>query len=438
MPSASAVIASGRSRVSAQTIDLGYRPRQQFIPFHKRTQRYAAGVAHRRAGKTVACIMDLVDAALRIKAPNGRFAYLAPYFSQAKDVAWSYLKQYTLPIPGSVAHEAELRVDLPNGSRIRLYGADNADRLRGIYLDGAVFDEYADMEPRVWPEVIRPALSDRRGWAVFIGTPKGRNSFWHLYEKARADPEWMTFMLKADETGILPSEELEAARKSMTGDQFAQEFLCSFQAAVMGSYYGKIIEALEAQKRIGRVPYDPAVRVHTAWDLGVGDQTAIWFAQMVGKEVHLIDFYQSSGVGLDHYVNLLQRKPYVYADEHIVPHDAAARELGTGRSRIETLKSLGITARALPALSIDDGINAARMLLPRCWFDDEKCAPGIESLRLYRAEYDTKREALRARPLHDKHSDAADAFRYLAMGIKEQDDKKNNFNPFKSPGWQAA
>ena len=158
-----------RKRVS---VALGYKPRPQFVPFHQREQRWACAVTHVRAGKTVSCIMDLVDASIRCKLPEPRFAYVAPYFAQAKDVAWTYLKRFTAPIPGAVPHEAELRVDLPNGGRVRLYGADNYNRMRGIYLDGVVLDEPADFHPAAWPEVIRPRLSDRNGWAAFIGTPK--------------------------------------------------------------------------------------------------------------------------------------------------------------------------------------------------------------------------------------------------------------------------
>ena len=402
-----------------QTIDIGYRPREQFIGFHKRRERWASIVAHRRAGKTVACVADLVDAALRCERQEPRFAYLAPYFTQAKDIAWTYLKRFTSTIPGATAHEGELRVDLPGDRRIRLYGADNADRMRGIYLDGAVMDEYGDIDPNVWPEIIRPALADRKGWATFIGTPKGRNAFWHLYDKARRDPEWYTVMLKASETGLVSDAELRDARRDMSPDQYAQEFECSFQAAIKGAYYGQAMEEAEREGRICRVPHEPKLTTHTAWDLGIGDATAIWFVQAVGGEIRLIDYYEASGVGLDHYAKVLQGKPYVYGD-HIVPHDIAVSELGTGRTRQSILAGLGIRSRIAPKVSVDDGIGAARMMIPRCWFDAEKCGRGIEALRQYRAEYDPKLDALRLRPRHDWTSHAADAFRYLALGLQER------------------
>ena len=402
-----------------QTIEIGYTPRTQFVGFHKRRQRWAAIVAHRRAGKTVACVADLVDAALRCDRQEPRFAYVAPYFTQAKDIAWTYLKRFISGIPGASAHEGELRVDLPGDRRIRLYGADNADRMRGIYLDGAVMDEYGDIDPNVWPEIIRPALADRQGWATFIGTPKGRNAFWQLYDKAQRDPEWFTVMLKASETGLVPAQELRDARRDMSDDQYAQEFECSFQAAIRGAYYGHAMEETEREGRICRVPHEPKLATHTAWDLGIGDATAIWFAQAVGGEIRLIDYYEASGVGLDHYAKMLQAKPYVYGD-HIVPHDIAVSELGTGKTRQSILAGLGIRTRIAPKVSVDDGIGAARMMIPRCWFDAEKCGRGIEALRQYRAEYDAKLDALRLRPRHDWTSHAADAFRYLALGLQEK------------------
>jgi hypothetical protein len=296
--------------------------------------------------------------------------------------------------------------------------------MRGIYLDGAVLDEPADMDPRVWPEVIRPALADRKGWAVFIGTPKGHNGFYEIREFAKSAPDWMYLELKASETGIIDPDELVAARQLMTEDQYAQEFECSFEAAIMGAYYGKLIAQAEADKRICNVPWEPKIPVHTAWDLGIDDSTAIWFCQQVGQEVRIIDYYENSGVGLDHYAKVLKEKPYVYGN-HLLPHDAEVRELGTGRSRVETLASLGVRATVVPLQAVEDGINAARLLLPRCWFDQGKCGPrGLEALRQYRTEYDEKLKAFKNRPLHDWTSHAADGFRTLAMGLKPDQKQK--------------
>lgn len=402
-------------------VEIPYRMRRQFRPLHASRKRWAVAVAHRRAGKTVACINHLLRDAIRCPHPEPRLAYVAPFSNQAKDVAWSYLKHFAGVIPGLTAMETELRVDLPNGGRVRLYGADNADRLRGLYLDGVVLDEYGDMAPRVWPEVIRPTLADREGWAIFIGTPRGRNHFADQWQRAGSDPDYLALMLKASETGILKKAELEAARAEMTPAQYAAEFECSFDAAVPGAYYAAEFERIAETGRITRVPWDPAQPVTTAWDLGVGDSTAIWFAQRAGREVHLIDYAEASGVGLDHYAKLLSEKPYAY-EQHLLPHDAMARELGTGLTRIEMLQRLGLTPTVLKAQSVEDGINAARLLLASCWFDAENCAEGLAALRQYRSEFDELRSTFRPRPRHDWTSHAADAFRYLALGWKRDGD----------------
>jgi len=394
-----------------------YVPRPQFAPLHQRKSRWFVGVAHRRAGKTVACVNDLIKGAVRCELQNPRFAYIAPHLNQAKDVAWSYLKEFTAFIPGRKVNESELWVELPGGRRIRIYGADNPDRLRGIYLDGVVLDEYGDMDPTVWSQVIRPALADRQGWAAFIGTPKGKNAFHKVWIDAAADDEWTRLLLKASETGILADSELAAARRAMSKDEYDQEFECSFEAAVKGAYFGEEMAKAEAQGRICRVAYDPRLPVHTAWDLGMSDSTAIWFVQVVNREYRVIDYYRADGVGLDHYARVLQDRGYLYGEHHL-PHDVQVRELGTGKSRIEVLAELGIRAIPGRALPVHDGIQAVRMLLPLCWFDDEKCREGIEALRMYRREYDEKRQEFRNAPLHDWTSHPADAFRTFAMGYR--------------------
>jgi hypothetical protein len=401
---------------------IDYSPREQFRAFHDRGERFAAIVAHRRAGKTVACVHDINRAALSTTKKSARFAYVAPFYAQAKDVAWNYAKEAAAPVPGVTFNESELRIDYPNGARVRLYGADNYDRMRGIYLDGVVLDEYGDMDPRAWVEVIRPALADRKGWAVFIGTPKGENAFYEVCERAKASDDWFHMRLKASETGLIDAEELAAARAEMSEDQYRQEFECAFDAAVVGAYYAKLLTEADDFGRVANVPHDPALPVYTAWDLGIGDSTAIWFAQFAGPELRLIDCYEASGVGLDHYASVLRaegRARYNYAD-HFLPHDAWARELGTGRTREEVLRALGLPVLKAPQLSVDDGINAARMILPRCYFDRNKCADGLRALRHYRAEFDEKRKVLRPRPLHDWSSHYADAFRYLAVSYRER------------------
>jgi phage terminase large subunit len=402
-----------------QPIAIDYQPRKRFIAFHDRTERFACIVTHRRAGKTVACIHELQRGALRSSNVRPRFAYLSPLLKQSKAVAWDYLR-YAMSAAresGATAHESELRVDYPNGGQVRLYGADNPDALRGIYLDGIVLDEYADMDPRVWSEIIRPALADRQGWAVFIGTPRGRNAFFDTWRRSTSEAGWFSLMLKASETGLISDSELALARRDLSEEQYAQEFECSFDAAILGSYYGKLMARAETDGRIAGVPHDPAALVWTSWDLGIRDATAIWFAQVIGREIRIIDYYEASGVDLGHYVREIATRPYVYAG-HIVPHDAQAKELGTGKSRLEVLESLGLKNITLTALHrVEDGINAVRVFIPKCWFDAAKCRRGVDALKLYRAEYDEKRQVLKPRPVHDWSSHAADSFRYLALTL---------------------
>jgi hypothetical protein len=419
------------SRDEPVGIPLSYTPRKVFAPFHDRTQRFACIVAHRRAGKTVACLHELQRGALTCARPRPRFAYIAPSLRQAKSVAWDHLRDAmgAARLYGATMHESELRADYPTGGQVRLYGGDNPDALRGLYLDGVVLDEYADMDPRVWSEVVRPALADRAGFAVFIGTPKGRNAFHALWRRAERDPDWYSLMLRASETGLIPERELDLARRDLTAEQYAQEFECSFDAAVVGSYYGTPMGEAEAAGRIAGVPYDPIAPVWTAWDLGIRDATAIWFAQTVGRELRVIDYYEAAGVDLGHYVREIGRRPYLYAG-HIVPHDAQARELGTGKSRLDVLWSLGLkNITSAPLHRIEDGINAVRLTLPRCWFDAQRCERGVEALKLYRSDWDERLRVLRPGPVHDWTSHAADAFRYLAMGLARREEvAKSNFN----------
>jgi len=399
----------------------GAWPLQQEL--HRRRKRFAVIVAHRRFGKTMFGIAKLLRAATKTTRAAARYAYLAPFQRQAKAVVWDMLKHQTRSLKEARFHEGELRCDLANGARISLYGADDPDSLRGLYLDGVVLDEFQQMDPRVWSEVIRPALADRKGWALITGTPMGRNALWQLYERAKAAPDWLAALYRASETAALPAEELAAARAAMSEEEYAQEFECSFDAAIRGAYYGTLMAQAEAEKRIGRVAHEPSLLVHTAWDLGVGDATAIWFWQRLRREIRIIDYAEASGAGLDHYARLLQSKGYAYG-EHVLPHDARVQELGSGKTRVETLTALGIRPRVLSAHRVEDGINAVRLLLPRCWFDAEACARGLEALRHYRSEWDERRQSFRERPLHDWSSHAADAFRYLAMGLREESQER--------------
>jgi hypothetical protein len=396
-----------------------YKPREQQLAIHSAidASRFTVVVAHRRMGKTVSAINHLIKAAIECDKPNPRYAYIAPTYGQAKRVAWDYLQEYTRPL-GANYNVSELRADFW-GRRISLYGSDNPDSLRGQYFDGVVIDEVGDQNPKIWNEIVRPALADRLGWALFIGTPKGNNHFYELRNRAADEPDWKLLEFRASETGVLPADELKAALKEMGQDKYDQEFECSFNAAVEGSYYGQILNTLEADGRIADFPRDDLCKSFAAWDLGMGDSTAIWIAQVAGKEVRILDCVENHGVGLDWYVSWLREHNYQHFDQ-ILPHDVEVRELGTGKSRKEVLQEAGLNITVCPRLSVADGIQALRRLLPRCWFHT-RTRNGLNALRNYRREYDEKRQVFYDKPMHDWSSHFADAARYLAIGLDESD-----------------
>ena len=380
--------------------------------------RFCVVVAHRRMGKTVAAINHLIKSAIECDKDEPRFAYIAPTYGQAKRVAWDYLTKFTRPL-NATHNISELRADFW-GRRISLYGSDNPDSLRGQYFDGVILDEIGDQDPKIWNEIIRPALADRLGWCMFVGTPKGRNHFADLRDRAESAEDWNLLEFKASETNILAESELDSARKEMGEDKYNQEFECSFNAAVEGSYYGQIINTIEEKGHITRIERDDLCRSFVAWDLGMGDSTCLWVAQLVGKEVRLIDCVENHGQGLEWYVRWLQDNDYARW-EQFLPHDVEVRELGTGRSRKEVLMEAGLNITVAPRLSVADGIQAVRRLLPRCWFDP-KTKPGLDALRNYRREHDEKRNVFYEKPLHDWASHYADSFRYLAISLDEGTD----------------
>lgn len=411
-------------------VELEYAPRRQFKPYHDRDARWAVIVAHRRAGKTVACINDIIKRAIECSEPHARYAYVAPFLAQAKEVAWDYLRRFADPLIED-KNEAELWVQLINGARIRIHGADNPDRLRGAYLDGVVLDEYADMRPSVWGEVIRPMLADRHGWGTFIGTPKGRNEFFKIWDGAQTNNRWYAVCLRASQTGILAKQELDDARADMTPEQYEQEFECSFDAAILGAYYGKEIAEADRAGRIVEVPHEPKLETHTAWDLGKGANMAVWCFQVANGQVRVIDHIEGQhSDGIPQVVRKLSDRKYRWGDDW-VPHDAKVPEIGTGRTRVETLIELGRNPRVVPDHKVDDGINAARITLPRVWFDRIKCADGIEALRQYRSEFDEKTKTFKNIPRHDWASHSADAFRYLCMAYREMAGEPAKPDPIK-------
>jgi len=397
-------------------VSTGYRPRSQFLPLHRRTQRFAVVVAHRRAGKTVAAVNDIIHRAVQDRSGDGQYALIQPQYKQVKRNAWAYLKQYARAVAAAV-YEAELKVVLKNGSTIYLFGADNIDALRGMYLDGVVLDEFGDMKAGLWAEVILPSLADRKGWAIISGTPKGKNAFYQMKLRAEEDGEWFLLVLKASDTGILDAAELAQQRAEMDEDTYLREFECDFHAAVKGAIYAKELAAIEDDERFAKVGYDPLLPCWTAWDLGHNDATAIWWAQPAFDGVRWIDFYEASGQALDHYAEVIQSRGYAHKG-HLLPHDANAHELGTGRTRVEVLRRMGLPCTIVPNHRVEDGINACRMMLRTSWFDRDRTRDGFEHLRLYRYDFDERLGVLRPSPLHDQHSHAADAARYMAMGLR--------------------
>jgi hypothetical protein len=364
------------------------------------------------------------------QGPNGLFGYVAPYQNQARRIAWDYFKYYAQPVIKD-ANEQMMSLTLMNGAKISLFGADNADAMRGLGFSGLYLDEYGDFKPSVFGNVLRPALSDKNGWCVFAGTPKGRNQFWDMYETAQRIPsDWFLLRLPASSSGLLPSSELAAAKAQLSEDQYLQEYECSFEAAILGAFYGTEMRRAQDEGRITAVPYDPGLPVYTSWDLGYRDDSAIWFFQVARNEIRCIDFYAVSGADIHDIAEVVLSKPYRYA-KHYLPHDARAKSLQTGRSIIEQLAG-ALEAKNLtvvPDIGLQNGIQAVRMTLPRVWFDAEKCREGIEALRQYQREYDEDKRAFRQSPRHDWTSHPSDAFRMLAVSWREISDKPPALEP---------
>ena len=402
-----------------------YSPRDAFKDFHKRKERWAVLVAHRRAGKTVATICDIIRRAIVENKQDARYAYIAPYYAQAKNIAWDYLLKFAEPAIVK-ANQSELWVELVNGAKIRLFGADNPDALRGLYLDGVVLDEYADMKPRMWGEIVRPLLTDREGWATFIGTPKGHNSFYDIYNAAQKHENWYVKTLRADQSGLIPQNELLDAQSTMSANQYEQEFLCSFEAAILGAYYGQEMRRITDLDRITDIEYDNMFPCHTAWDLGFNDSTSIWWYQVVHGEIRVLDHHSSNGQAIPFYTGLLKQKEEEFGYKygiHWLPHDARAKTLASGGKSIIEQISTKIDIKQLkivPNLSLQDGIQATRLALNRTWFHN-RCEEGIECLRQYQREWDDDKKVFRDRPKHDWTSHSADAMRYLAIVWKDEE-----------------
>lgn len=434
-------------------VTIPYKPREWAKGLHASKKRFGALLLHRRAGKTTAVLNHHLRAALDdgwererlvnlrpslkpkelaelIRPPGGRhYGHIMPQRNQAKLVAWDKLKYYAGVIPGVRFNEQELLVRLPNGNKVQLFGADDPDAFRGFAGSGLSFDEYSQQPRNIFSEVLSKALGDHLGYALFVGTVKGKDHLFQTYEVAKDDPDWYALWQDIDrslatESGVtiqnletaMDDDRKLVAKGLMTQDEFDQEWYLSTEAAVVGAYYGKEMAAALKDGRLTRVPYDPSLPVDTDWDLGIDDNMAIVYSQSLRSgEVRIIDFDEGSGEGFPFYVRLLADKGYVYGKHH-PPHDIAVRELGTGKSRKETAAELGLRFETpLPALPLPDGIDAARLILARCWIDAEKARGLVECLRNYRKKFDSKNEVFTGQPVHNRFSHGADAFRGLAV-----------------------
>ena len=355
---------SKNSQAKKGQIVFDYEPREAFKQFHQRSERWACMVVHRRGGKTVACVHELVLRALYTTKKNARYAYVAPFYRQAKDVAWVYLKEACKHFATHI-RESALRVELPNGAWITLYGSDNPDALRGLYLDGVILDEYGDSRPSLWGQVVLPTLADRKGWAVFIGTPKGKNHFYHVHQRAQQEDGWYSLELKASKSGILDAEELMEMKAQMTEAEFEQEMECNFTAAIMGTYYANIISSMEIQQRIAPsvVTYDQGYPVQVACDLGRTDNTAMWFWQEKPNGICVIDYYENQGQQIEHYIDYLKGLPYRY-EAVWLPHDAVAKTLQTKRSTIEQMLDAGFPAERCRDLNANTALMRCGKFYP--------------------------------------------------------------------------
>lgn len=383
----------------------------------------------RRHGKDIACWNYLILKALQ---KPGSYYYVYPAQNQARKAIWEGMtssgKRFLDYIPSQLLdgppNNTEMRVVLKNGSIIRIMGSDNHDSLRSSNPIGVVMSEYAYHHPKTWQAIVEPILLENNGWALFNTTPFGRNHAYELWEYATKHPElWYTEKVTVVDSNLFPLSELDEMRKrGVSEESIQQEYMCSFDRGVEGSYYGRIISDLNGSGRIRSLPYDNYLQVHTAWDLGFGDSTAIWFYQISGNEIHLIDYYEAHGEGLAHYIQMLDKKKkeygYVYGS-HFVPHDAAAGSFEIGMSRVKYAHEMGLEMIVLEREGIDMGIERVRKWLPRCYFDQQKCDTGLKMLESYRKVYNEKMKVYSDTPLHDFASNGADAFRYLCKSVED-------------------
>lgn len=412
-----------------------YRPRDyQFPLFSCLDNGYKRGAViwHRRAGKDLTFVNILVKECFK---RVGTYFYILPFYKQARIIIWEGITSDGMAFTDFIPHQLiqhkdnqQMVIKLKNGSVIRFLGSDNIDSIVGTNPIGVIFSEYSLHRPQAW-QYLRPILVENGGWALFNFTPRGINHAYNLYTAACADPSWFTEHLTISDTRrhdgrpVVSSQDIEMERASgMPEALIQQEYFCSFTAGVVGSYYATLIDSAYKKKRITSVPHEPALPVYTAWDLGVSDATAIWFFQIWGKEIRVIRYYETEGEGMPHYINycknLMDNEDYVF-EEHFGPHDIEVREFTTGRSRREIAAELGFHFTVVPKLSIADGIEAVRSVIPLCWIDEKKCKQGIDALMNYQKRYNEKQQSYSDAPLKNWACHGADSFRYLAVIVNE-------------------
>ncbi len=418
-------------------------PRPYQIPiskaFHDDKYRRLFILMPRRSGKDILAFNTIMLP--EIFQHIGTYYYIFPTYSQAKKAIWDGItiegKQMLDYIPKETVvskNSQELKIKFINGSILQFIGADNCDSLRGTNPRGVIFSEYASQKhPEVWDKIILPILGANKGWAVFLSTPRGKNHFYDLYQTALKLPFWFVYSLTLDDTKHIDEDEMNNIRIVSPEDTILQEYYCSFEAGAEGAYYAKDIDKMHKDKRITQVPWDPAHKVHTAWDLGINNPTCVIYFQEVGKAIHIIDYLQISGSSIPIIAKEVLSKPYLYG-YHFPPHDIMVTSDQTGLTRREAYYDLGIDFSDAYNIPVDDGIEQVKLNLPKMWIDKIKCATLIKALENYRQEWDSRRGRYRNKPLHDKYSDGADAMRYLCIALPKtkdgltKDDIDRHFN----------
>lgn len=399
-------------------------PRAQFREFIESERRFACVVAHRRAGKTFGCVQKLIQRAVGYKreGPPCRYGYIAPTRDQAKDIAWQYLTDYSSAIPGVKFNQAELAITYPNKSVVRLYSGDSYERMRGLYFDGVVVDEPADIDPNAWPYVIMPCLSDYSGWATFIGTCKGRNAFYRMFHRALNDENWFVMALKASESGIIPAAELATLRANMTEDAYKQEYECDWTVGIAGAIYAKYVEDARQQGRVGKIPVSGCAPVWTAWDLGAPLNTVVWYFQVMGRTIQLVRCDRGMDETIVQRVARMKKDGINYAG-HLFPHDGGAK-MKNGRTLADEAREAGLAnVIVVPPVSAVEGVwwgvNHVQQLFPQLEF----AAPGsdeadplmgaLDALSCYHVKVDEAGLKVYDEPVHDWSSHTADALRTM-------------------------